>query len=445
MKKVRFGVVGLGNMGKPHAENCKENGGTYVDLAAVCDIVEDKAKAIGEKHGVPWFTDHREMIDSGLCDAVIIATPHYWHPSIAIRAARAKLHVLCEKPLASTVGPARAMIAECRKNKVSLGVVLHHRTRTAMIKMRKLIDDGVIGDVFRVQLICSSWFRTQAYYDSGAWRGTWDGEGGGVLINQAPHHLDLFQWMAGGLPERILATVGTRDHKIEVEDTANVILDYGGGKVGYIYATTAEQPGMEQMMVIGTKGTLVFEKGKLMQGKLAHPVEQSIYGTKSQKVVGTPSGGSQKCTWKEVRLPKNKGGTHLEIIKAFAKHVVKGTEMYIDGEEGIHELEISNAAYIAGFKDKICPVPVDAAEMDRLVRQLEKERSTGKGGGMRAEAERDFKKLMRAKGAAKVPEPGKKAKRKMQKGAKGRNKSAGAKKATRKKAIRGKNTRKARK
>ncbi len=412
MKKVRFGVVGLGNMGKPHARNCKEKGGSYVELGAVCDIVEDKAKTLGEELDVPYFTDHREMIESGLIDAVIIAVPHYWHPSIAVRAARAKLHVLCEKPLASRVGPARAMIAECRKNKVSLGVVLHHRTRTAMIKLRKMIDDGKIGEVFRVQLTCSSWFRTQAYYDSGAWRGTWDGEGGGVLINQAPHHLDLFQWMAGGLPGQILATVGTRDHKIEVEDTANVVLNYGDGKVGYIYATTAEQPGMEQMMIIGTKGTLIFEKGKLMHGKLAHPVEQSIYGTKSQKVVGTPSGGKQKCTWKEVKLPKNAGGTHLEIIKAFAKHVVKGTEMYIDGEEGIKELEISNAAYISGFKNKPVDLPVDEKEIDRLIRSLEKERSTGKGGGMRAEADRDFKRLMRANAKNKSRKSKKTAKRK---------------------------------
>jgi predicted dehydrogenase len=422
MKSVRFGVVGLGNMGVPHARNCKENGGTMVKLGAVCDIVPEKAEGIGKELGVPYFTDHREMIASGECDAVIIATPHYWHPSIGIRAARAGLHVLCEKPLASTVGPARVMIDECKKQKVAFGCVLHHRTRTAMIKLRKMIEADTIGDVFRVQLICSSWFRTQAYYDSGAWRGTWDGEGGGVLINQAPHHLDLFQWMAGGLPQRITASIDTRDHKIEVEDTANVILDYGKGKVGYIYATTAEQPGMEQMTIVGTKGTLVFEKGKLMHGKLHHPIEKSIYGVKGQDVIKTPGGGKQKITWKEVKLPKNAGGTHLEIIKGFARHVVKGTPMYIDGTEAIKELEISNAAYISGFKNKVVEMPVDAGEIERLIKQLEKERSTGKGGGMRAEAEKDFQKLMRQRAKRKTSRktpvknrPGKAAKKKTRK------------------------------
>jgi len=242
MKKVRFGVIGLGNMGSQHAKCCKNDGGRDVTLGAVCDIVADKAAEHGEKHGVPHFIDALEMMDSGLIDAVIVATPHYWHSPMAVHAARRKLHVLCEKPLESRIGRARVMVAECKKNKVAMGVVLHHRTRSIMRKMKKMVDSGVLGEVFRVEMVCSSWFRSQAYYDSGAWRGTWDGEGGGVLINQAPHHLDLFQWI-GGMPKKVVGMVHTRAHKIEVEDTANFLCDYGGGKVGYLYASTAEEPG----------------------------------------------------------------------------------------------------------------------------------------------------------------------------------------------------------
>ena len=273
MQKIRFGVIGLGNMGGPHSRSIVEDRSRDFCLGAVCDVVAAKAEAFGEELKVPHFTSAYEMMDSGLVDAVIIATPHYWHAPQAIHAARRKLHVLCEKPIASTVGPARAMVAECKKRKVALGVVLHHRTRSIMIKLKQLVDSGRIGEVFRVQLSCSSWFRTQAYYDSGAWRGTWDGEGGGVLINQAPHHLDLYQWL-GGMPKKVLGMLHTRAHDIEVEDTANFLMDYGHGKVGYLYATTAEEPGMEQFLIAGDKGTLVCEKGKILLGKLKMPISR---------------------------------------------------------------------------------------------------------------------------------------------------------------------------
>ncbi|GAH78608.1 unnamed protein product, partial [marine sediment metagenome] len=193
---------------------------------AIADIKRSVGRRLADEYGVPSFGDGQKMFDSGLIDAVIIATPHYWHPVLAIQAARAGIHVLTEKPMASSVGPARAMIAECRRRKVALGVMFQMRSQGVMMKMKQMIDSGRIGKVFRVSMVCSAWYRTQFYYNFGAWRGTWDGEGGGVLINQAPHSLDLFQWV-GGMPKRLIATIDTRLHKIEVENTANVICDYG--------------------------------------------------------------------------------------------------------------------------------------------------------------------------------------------------------------------------
>ena len=389
-KTVRFGVIGLGNMGSGHARWCAKDGGEDFVLGAVCDVVADKALRFGEELKVPSVTSATEMMDAGLIDAVIVATPHYWHAPLAIHAARRGLHVLCEKPLESRVGHARAMIAECKKHKVAFGVVLHQRTRTVMRKMKQLVDSGAIGEVFRVEMICSNWFRTQAYYDSGAWRGTWDGEGGGVLINQAPHSLDLFQWI-GGMPKRVLGLLGTRAHHIEVEDTANFLCEHDGGKVGYLYATTAEEPGKEQFTLCGDKGTLVFEDGKLRLGKLKQPVRRHIMGAKK----AWPEPGEQTCTWSDVKLPKNPGGTHLIIIKAFAAHVLRGEPMVVTGAEAINELELSNAMYIAGFKNKSVTLPVDAAEMDRLILALEKQRSTGKGEGLRKAADKEYARLMR--------------------------------------------------
>ena len=390
MKKVRFGVIGLGNMGSAHSRWCAREGGRDVALGAVCDIVADKAAAFGEELSVPHFTDGVQMMDSGLIDAVLIATPHYGHPPLAIHAARRKLHVLCEKPVASRIGRARAMVAECRKHKVAFGVVLHQRTRTIMRKMKQLVDGGAIGEVFRVEMICSNWFRTQAYYDSGAWRGTWDGEGGGVLINQAPHSLDLFQWI-GGMPRRVLGLLSTRAHRIEVEDTANFLCEHEKGKVGYLYATTAEEPGMEQFTLVGDKGTIVCKGEELLLGKLKQPVSRHIYGAKE----AWPDPKEQACTWRTVKLSKDPGGRHLMIIKAFARHVLTGSEMYCTGREALNELELSNAMYLAGFKNKTVELPVDAAEIDRLIAALERQRSTGRGGNMRRIADREFRRLMK--------------------------------------------------
>jgi len=390
MKKVRFGVIGLGNMGGPHANWCANEGGKDVALGAVCDILAQKAKEIGEKHNVPHFTDARELMDSGLIDAVIVATPHYWHCPLVIQAARRKLHVLCEKPLEARVGRARVMVEQCRRNKVAMGVVFHQRTRSIMRKMKRMVDSGAIGELFRVEMVCSNWFRSQAYYDSGAWRGTWDGEGGGVLINQAPHHLDLFQWI-GGMPGKVIGLVHTRAHDIEVEDTANFLCDYGGGKVGYFYASTADEPGAEQFTVRGDKGTLLCKDGRLMLGRLKQSITSHIRTSKGS----FGKKGEQECTWTEVRLPKNPGGRHLMVIRNFAAHVLAGEPLYCPGVEALNELELSNAMYIAGFKGKPVSLPVDGKEIEALIRKLEKDRSSGKGQAVRKAADKEYAKLMR--------------------------------------------------
>ncbi len=393
MKKVRIGVSGAGVMGRMHVQTIVDCKSRDIALGAVCDAEDQVAERIGRKANVPHFTDNQKMFESGLIDAVIIATPHYWHAPLVIRAARAGLHVMCEKPLAATVGPARAMIRECKKHKRALGVMFHHRSRAIMIKMKQMVESGRIGEVFRAQLICSDWFRTQGYYDSNAWRGTWDGEGGGVMINQAPHHLDLFLWIAG-MPRRVMGSLSTRAHKIEVEDTANFLLEYDKGKIGYIYATTAEEPGYDQFMVCGNKGTLICEGNKLRIGKLRMPITDHIFSGGRQDVIRKATGG-QKTTWRKVKPPADAGGKHIMLTLAFARHILRGTPMYVDGTEALNQLELSNAMYLAGFKNKTVELPVDEDEMERLIGSLQRERSTGAGGGMRTAAMRDLRRLLR--------------------------------------------------
>ncbi len=384
MRKVRFGIIGCGGMGSAHAGQIARAHSREFCLAAVADTDAAAARRLGQAHGVPFFDDGPELMDSGLVDAVLIATPHYHHPPLAIHAARRRLHVLTEKPMGVTVGPVRAMIAECRKRRVALGVMFQQRNRPEMRKMKRMIDSGAIGRILRAHMICSSWYRSQAYYDSGQWRGTWDGEGGGILLNQAPHSLDLFQWFVG-LPRRLLARVATRAHKIEVENTANAVLDFGNGRTGYIYATTAEYPGQEQYYVCGEKGTLLAEGGRLRFARLDKPIKKHM--------ATDAMWGSPKCTWKDVPLPKTRGG-HIAITRAFARHVLRGTPMTAAGEEGINGLELSNAIHISGYKNKPVDLPVDAREMERLLAELIRTRSTGRGGNARKRANAELKRLL---------------------------------------------------
>ena len=394
---IRFGVIGVGVMGGMHADILTNDDDPRFSLAAIADIDTAKARKVGAKADVPWFATGEEMIASGLCDAVIVATPHYWHAPLTIRAARTGLHVMCEKPLSSTVGHARAMITECKKRKVKLGVMLHQRARADMTTVKKLIDSGAIGEVFRAQLICSNWFRTQAYYDSGAWRGTWDGEGGGVLINQAPHHLDLYQWIAG-MPKKVLGLISTRCHKIEVEDCANFLLDYEDGKVGYIYTTTAEEPGYEEFMICGDKGTIVIGDEGVKLGKLAMPVSQHIFASGDAGA----GGAEQGIEWTTVE-PEGPSGGHIDVTRGFVEWILTGKKPFdfADGKQALNELELSNAMHLAGYRNKVVALPVDAAEMERLMSSLEQRLSTGKGQGIRKAANADLRKLL-ATGKKKV-------------------------------------------
>ncbi|HUT61244.1 MAG TPA: Gfo/Idh/MocA family oxidoreductase [Phycisphaerae bacterium] len=386
MKQVRFGIVGVGVIGNLHARVITAAKDRSFRLAAVADIHRSRAKQASETYGVPCFLSGQEMFESGQIDAVIIATPHYWHPVLAIQAARAGLHALTEKPMASSVGPARAMIAECRKRKVALGVMFQMRAQGVMMKMKQMVDAGRLGEVFRVSMICSSWYRTQFYYNSGAWRGTWDGEGGGVLINQAPHNLDVFAWI-GGMPKSLIAAVDTRLHKIEVENTANVICDYGRGKHGYIYATTAEAPGLNQLMVCGDKGTLVAEGGKLRFAKLKMPISRHIM---TSREMFTHLSGE----WSDVKITKDPGGGHINVTRNFAQHIRRGKPLLAPGSEGVNELELSNAVYLSGYENRPVKLPVNAKEMEKLLDRLVRTRSTGKGRNLRAQASRELTRLL---------------------------------------------------
>src|SRR5437867_1832706 len=269
MHTIRLGIVGLGIMGRRYYAMLRSLAG--VEVTALCvrhlDTISDLP---GEK-----FSDYRLLCASGQVDAVIIATPHDSHPQVAIEALRHGLHVLVEKPLAVHVADGHRMLAAHRDKTLCFGVMLQERSRPLHVTIKSMLQGGVLGDIRRVHWIATDWFRSQAYYQSSSWRATWKGEGGGLLINQCPHNLDLLQWFVG-LPGRVTAHLGLgKYHPIEVEDEVTAFLEYPNGATGVFVATTGEAPGTNRLEIVGEKGKLVLEQGTLTLFENA--IETSVF------------------------------------------------------------------------------------------------------------------------------------------------------------------------
>ena len=357
MDKVRFGIVGNGGMGSGHAstmQNIEE-----CQLTAVCDIDPDVVKGIGEKYSVETFTDYKELIDSGLVDAVIVATPHYFHPIVGIYAMKKGLAVLSEKPMAVTVKAADEMIKTAKETGVPFTIMYQSRATGENQAARKIIQEGQLGDLYRTCLI-SSGFRSQAYYDSAPWRGTWKEEGGGVLINQAPHALDMFTWL-GGLPSRVTARTANRRHKMDCEDEASAMLEYPNGAIGFLHVSTSEAPGTSLMEFCGEKAKLVM-RGKPELRKL----EIQEFNDTTENMWGSPK--SEKV---EVVVEERETG-HGAIIRNLARHILHGEPLIVPGEEGINSMELINAVILSGQKGKPVDVPLDREEYEELIEDLKK-------------------------------------------------------------------------
>jgi len=361
LEPVKIGVVGVGGMGGGHARSMHQI--EEVTLAAVADVNPETAAKVAEETGAKAFDSYEEMIKKGGLEAVLIATPHYFHPPMAEFAAKHGVHVLSEKPVAVSVAAADKMIKTCKDKGVMLGVMFQQRTDPARLQIRKMLDDGLLGDLHRVAMTVP-WYRPQAYYDSGAWRGTWKGEGGGVLMNQAPHNLDQFVWL-GGSPQSVQALALTRHHKIEVDNTALSIFDYGNGKVGWLYVSTAELLTGERLELAGDKGALVLDGGKLRHYQLEQPMSEHLPSEPSMF-------GGIKGEWHDIEIEPAPSG-HTEVTRAFAKAIRANDEslMVATGEDGVKALEIANAMLMAGFTHKEVKLPLDRSKFEKMLKKLQ--------------------------------------------------------------------------
>ena len=356
MKKVRYGIIGVGNQGNNYSRVFQRGDIQNGVLRALCDNNEVKLNAARKNYedmDLLFFDDYKTMLDSGEIDAVLVETPHYQHPELVIECLNRGLHVICDKPAGVYTKQVREMNEVAKKSSARFAMMFNQRTNCLYRKMKEIIADGGIGDLQRVNWIITDWYRTQFYYDSGSWRATWSGEGGGVLINQCPHQIDLVQWIVGQMPKTVrgFCQYG-KWHDIEVEDEVTAYFTYENGATGVFITTTGETPGVNRLEISGTKGKLLCEGEKLVWHKLAQD---------SQEFSRTSDNGFVPPAREVIEVETDgKNPQHPGIINNFTNAILGLEPQFVNGEEGIHGVELMNAIELSGWNNgATVTLPVD--------------------------------------------------------------------------------------
>ena len=364
MNKVRLGIIGVGNIGTGHVGNILAGQCPEIEITAAADCRESRRAWIRENlPGIPVFTKGEELIASGACNAVLICVPHYQHPPLAISSFRHNLHTLVEKPAGVYTLQVREMNAEADRHPgLTFGMMFNQRTNCVYRKLKEMIDSGELGTLKRVSWLITDWYRTQIYYDSGAWRATWAGEGGGVLLNQCPHQLDLLQWLCG-LPVRVRAFCHEgKWHDVEVEDDVTAYLEFENGATGVFVSTTGDAPGTNRLEITGSRGKIVCENDTLVFSRLE--TDERTW------CVSCPEGFRKPDCVTSVVETDGENPQHSGVLNAFAAHILRGEPLIADGREGIRGLTLSNAMHLSSWLGKPVDIPFD----EELFRDLLMER-----------------------------------------------------------------------
>lgn len=364
-QQVKIGIVGLGNMGSKHAQHLIDLPNT--ELAAICDRRPDRLELDAVPDEVPRFSDYQRMLGESALDAVIIATPHFDHPDMTLAAFERGLHVLVEKPIAVHVNEAQRMIdgyraARTRQPDLVFAAMFMQRVWGQWRAIKALIDAGELGRLQRCSWIITDWFRAQSYYDSGDWRATWQGEGGGVLMNQCPHNVDLFQWFVG-MPARVRGFLSFgKHHRIEVEDEVTAYLEYDNGMIGHLITSTGESPGSNRLEIVGENGKLIYENEELLFFRNAWS---------SSKQIRESDKGFDKvpCARETVAYEPRQTHGHEHIIENFAAAILDGAPLIAPAEEGINSVAISNAIVLSAQKNESVALPLNGDEFADLLAQ----------------------------------------------------------------------------
>ena len=351
--KLRLGMIGAGNIATAHIHNILEGKCPDIEITAVADRKESRRQWARERlPDAAIFAEGSDLIAARPCDAVLIAVPHYQHPPLAIQTFRAGLHVMCEKPAGVYTLQVREMNAEAdRHPELTFGMMFNQRTNCVYRKIKEMLDAGELGELKRVNWIVTDWYRTQFYYDSGAWRATWSGEGGGVLLNQCPHQLDLLQWLCG-LPVRVHAFCHEgKWHDIEVEDDVTAYLEFANGATGVFITTTGDAPGTNRLEITGTRGRIICEDDRLTFDRLEVDERQWC---------ATCREGFRKPDCRRVEVETDgQNPQHVGVLNAFAAHIRTGAPLVADGREGINGLMLSNAIHLSGWTGETVSLPID--------------------------------------------------------------------------------------
>ena len=369
MEYVRMGIIGLGGMGTNHALSILNGQVPEMKLTAVADVRSSRREYAKEKLSpdLKVFSDGKELIDSGECDAVLIATHHYLHPDFVIYALEHGLHALTEKPAGVYTKQVRQMNEAAEHSDKVFAIMLNQRTNCVYRELHRMIESGELGELKRMNWIITNWYRTQAYYDAAGWKATWAGEGGGVLLNQSPHQLDLLQWLCG-MPVKVRAFCHeAKWHDIEVEDDVTAYLEFENGATGVFVTSTGDAPGTNRLELTFDMGKIVCEEDQLIFDKL-NESERTFCKTSSE---GFATPGVERI----VVETDGKNEQHIGVLKAFADRILHGGKLVAEGTEGIRGLMLSNAMYLSSWLDKTIELPFDE---DLFLEELNKRRAGSK-------------------------------------------------------------------
>ena len=372
MNKVRFGIIGVGNMGYNYMKFIADGLCPNAVVTAFADADPKKLeRAQALLPQAKAYLSVEEMLNKESIGAVIVAVPHYDHPKYAMMCFQKGIHVLIDKPAGVYTRQVKEMNEAADQANVKFAIMFNQRTSPIYSKAKEIVSSGQLGELKRLVWIVTNWYRTQSYYDSGSWRATWSGEGGGVLLNQAPHNLDLWQWIFG-MPKRIRAfcSIG-KYHHIQVEDDVTIYGEYDNGATATFISTTGEAPGTNRLEISGDLGKIVIEDGKFKWWKLNEKEREFCFSSKDGFYVAP-------TTYEEFTSEEIDG--HPIIINNFCDAILHDAILIDDGREGINSLSISNAAYLSTWNDDWVDIPVDEASFERhlkeLIRQEERNRSS---------------------------------------------------------------------
>lgn len=362
MDSVRIGIIGMGNIGRHHANYLMEGKVSGCELTAVCSTSPERLADYDTK-GLRVFGDANHLIQSGAVDAVVIATPHYQHTDIGIAALEAGLDLMVEKPIAAHKADAERLIAAHRKNpELVFACMFQLRVEPRYEKIQRLLHNGELGEIVRINWINTDWYRTEAYYAGTAWRATWRDDGGGVLLNQCLHNLDVLQWLCG-MPARLrgFCQLG-RFHQIEVEDNVTAYMEWPNGATGTFVSSTGEAPGVNRFEIVGTRGTLVLENGKLVFTR--NSTDMLEFSRKAKQGFVKPDSSIEEIPFTNAAAP------HAALMQNFVNAVLDGEALIAPGEDGIHSVELANAMVYSSLLGQTLEMPMDSAAWEKKLRQL---------------------------------------------------------------------------